>query len=50
MTLEQLEARTGLAATAHGGRISVPQALRIAAEADIMPVVLGDAGASSATD
>jgi hypothetical protein len=26
------------------GRISVPQALRIAAEADIVPVVLGDAG------
>ena len=44
MTLEQLEARTGLATTAHGGVISVPQALRIAAEADIVPVVLGDAG------
>ena len=44
LTLEQLEARTGLATTGHGGRISVPQALRIAAEADIVPVVLGDAG------
>ena len=44
LTLEELEARTGLATTAHGGRISVPQALRIAAEADIVPVVLGDAG------
>ena len=44
MTLEQLESRTGLATTAHGGVISVPQALRIAAEADIVPVVLGDAG------
>jgi Domain of unknown function (DUF222)/HNH endonuclease len=44
LTLEQLEARTGLATTAHGGRISVPQALRIAAEADIVPVVVGDAG------
>ena len=44
LTLEQLEARTGLATTAHGGVISVPQALRIAAEADIVPVVLGDAG------
>jgi hypothetical protein len=44
MTLEQLEARTGLVTTAHGGVISMPQALRIAAEADIVPVVLGDAG------
>jgi hypothetical protein len=44
LTLDQVEARTGLATTAHGGVISVPQALRIAAEADIVPVVLGDAG------
>src|SRR6478736_4162982 len=44
VTLEQLEARTGVVTTGHGGRISVPQALRIAAEADIMPVVVGDAG------
>ena len=44
LTLEELEARTGLATTAHGGVISVPQALRIAAEADIVPVVLSDAG------
>ena len=43
-TLDQVESRTGLAATAHGGVISVPQALRIAAEADIVPVVLSDAG------
>src|SRR5689334_17729488 len=44
VTLEQVEARTGVVTTAHGGRISVPQALRIAAEADIVPVVVGDAG------
>ncbi len=44
LTLDQVESRTGLATTAHGGVISVPQALRIAAEADIVPVVLGDAG------
>jgi len=44
LTLEQVEAGTGVATTAHGGRISVPQALRIAAEADIVPVVVGDAG------
>ena len=44
LTLKELETRTGLVTTAHGGRISVPQALRIAAEADIVPVILGDAG------
>jgi hypothetical protein len=44
LTLDQVESRTGLVTTVHGGRISVPQALRIAAEADIVPVVLGDAG------
>src|SRR6478736_6428309 len=44
LTLDQVESRTGLVTTAHGGRISVPQALRIAAEADIMPIVVGDAG------
>jgi hypothetical protein len=33
-----------VATTGHGGVISVPQALRIAAEADIVPVVVGDAG------
>jgi hypothetical protein len=44
LTVDQLEARTGLVSTAHGGRISVPQALRIAAEANIVPVVIGDAG------
>ena len=40
LTLDQVESRTGLATTAHGGAVSVPQALRIAAEADIVPVVL----------
>ena len=44
LTLDQVESRTGLVTTAHGGVISVPQALRIAAEADIVPVVLSDAG------
>ena len=44
MTLQQVEARTGVVSTAHGGRISVPQALQIATEADIMPVVLSDTG------
>ena len=45
MTLDQLEARIGLATTAHGGPISVRQALRIAAEANIVPVVLDGRGA-----
>ena len=44
LTLDQVESRTGLVTTAHGGVISVPQALRIAAEADIVPVVLSEAG------
>jgi Domain of unknown function (DUF222) len=45
MTLDQLEARTGLATTAHSGPISVRQALRIAVEANIVPVVLDGRGA-----
>jgi Domain of unknown function (DUF222) len=44
LTVDQLEARTGMVTTAHGGLISVPQALQIAAEANIVPVVIGDAG------
>jgi hypothetical protein len=44
LTVDQLQARTGVVTTAHGGLISVPQALQIAAEADIVPVVIGDAG------
>jgi hypothetical protein len=44
LTLDQLESRTGLLTTTHGGRIGVPQALQIAAEAHIVPVVIGDAG------
>jgi hypothetical protein len=44
MTLAELEARTGYATTAHGGTITVPDALRLAADADIIPVVLGDSG------
>ena len=43
LTVDQLEARTGVVTTAHGGLISVRQALQIAAEADIVPVVVGDA-------
>lgn len=44
MTLEQLESRVGRATTVHGGLISVGEALRIADEAQVIPVVLADAG------
>jgi Domain of unknown function (DUF222) len=42
--LTQLESRTGLVSTGHGGAISVAQALRLACEAEVVPVVLGDGG------
>ncbi len=42
LTLDQLETRTGLATTAHGGTVSVTDALRIAGEADLIPIVLDD--------
>ncbi len=44
LTLAELESRTRVATTSHGGLISVPEALRLAGEADIIPVVLGDTG------
>ena len=44
MTLNDLEARAGQATTEHGGGITIAEALRIAAEADVIPVVLNDAG------
>ena len=44
ITLDQLESRAGIATTSHGGLISVPEALRLAGEADLIPVVLGDTG------
>ena len=33
-----------MATTSHGGLITIPAALRLAADADIIPVVLGDGG------
>ncbi len=45
MTLTQLETRLGLATTAHGGLLSITAALKLAADADVIPVVLGDGGA-----
>ncbi len=45
MTLTQLETRLGLATTGHGGLLSIAEALRLAADAEVIPVVLGDGGA-----
>ena len=44
MTLNQLETRLGVATTSHGGTITIPAALRLAADADVIPAVLGDGG------
>jgi hypothetical protein len=44
MTLDQLEDRTGRVTTAHAGTISVNEALRLAGEANIIPVVLDSTG------
>lgn len=42
--LRDLEKRTGKASTIHGGTLTVPEVLRLAAEARVIPVVLGDVG------
>jgi hypothetical protein len=44
MTADQLPARAGLATTGRGGLLSLETALRLAAEAHIVPVVLDNAG------
>ena len=44
MTVDQLRQETGHTTTSTGGLISIPNLLRLAAEADIIPVVLNDAG------
>ena len=44
MTIDQLETRAGQATTYHGGTISIDEALRLAAGAKALPVVLGDGG------
>jgi hypothetical protein len=45
MTLEQLETRAGVATTSHGGTFSIASALRLAAGANLLPVVLDSRGA-----
>lgn len=44
MTLDQLEARTGLVTTAHGGTLTVDEALRLAGQTNVLPVVLDATG------
>jgi hypothetical protein len=44
MTLGQLETRTGLVTTSRGGALSVMDALRIAGEATVVPVVIDREG------
>jgi hypothetical protein len=44
LTLDQLETRSGLATTGHGGALSIPAALRLAADAQLVPVVLDSRG------
>jgi len=44
MMLDQLEARTGLVTTSRGGALSVMDALRIAGEATVVPVVIDREG------
>ena len=45
MAVDELEARTGLVTTSHGGSLSIPAALRLAADAQILPAVLDSRGA-----
>ena len=42
ITLDQLESRTGLVSTGHGGQLTVTQALRLAGEADVIPIMVDD--------
>src|SRR5882724_2595240 len=44
LTLDQLETRTGHVTTAHGGTVTVTEALRLAGEAHVIPVVLDSKG------
>jgi hypothetical protein len=44
VTLDQLQTRRGVVSTGHGALLNVDTALRLAAEANIVPVVLDDTG------
>ena len=43
MTLQQLENRTGLVSTGHGALISMEQALTLATDARLIPIIFGNA-------
>ena len=45
ITLDQLRQETGHTSTGHGTQLNIPDLLRLAAQADIIPVVLNDTGA-----
>jgi hypothetical protein len=44
VSLTDLERRAGRATTHHGGTLSIPDALRLAAEGSVLPEILNDAG------
>src|SRR6185312_7087916 len=44
LSLADLERRAGRATTHHGGTLTVDQALKLAAEGNVLPAVLDDAG------
>src|SRR6185437_11573142 len=44
MPLSDLERRAGRATTHHGGTLSINEALRLAAEGNVLPAILDDAG------
>ena len=44
MTVEQLESRTRLVTSGHGGQLTVSQALRLAGAADVIPIVIDERG------
>jgi hypothetical protein len=44
MSLTDLERRAGRATTHHGGSLSIEEALRLAADGNVLPAVLDDAG------
>ncbi len=44
LSVDQLESRTGLVTSAHGAVLSVRQALQLAVDANVIPVVFNDTG------
>ncbi len=44
MSIDQLESRTGVVTSAHGGTLTVEQAVRLGVEANVIPVMFTDTG------